>query len=154
MSDARAKSVDPLVKNVVVPLAIPESFELFTSKMASWWPLATHSVAKERAATCRLESGVGGRIYEVDDGGREHLWGTVKVWEPPERVVFTWHPGREAGTAQEVEVRFSSAPEGTAVELEHRNWETLRDEAEEIRSNYDAGWDITLRRMADAAGSH
>lgn len=152
MSDARAKTVDPLVKKVVVPLTVRDAFELFTSGMASWWPLKTHSVAEERAVTCRCESGVGGRIYEVDDAGREHLWGTVHVWQPPERVVFNWHPGRDATTAQEVEVRFSAAPEGTAVELEHRKWETLGGEAEEIRSGYDAGWDITLRHIADAAG--
>jgi uncharacterized protein YndB with AHSA1/START domain len=153
MKEARAKTVDPLVKRVVVPLAVPDAFDLFTSRMASWWPLKTHSVAKDRAVACRLESGVGGRIYEVDDAGAEHLWGTVEVWEPPGRVVFSWHPGRDAATAQEVEVRFSAASEGTTVELVHRDWERLGDAAEEIRSGYDVGWDMVLRRMADAGGS-
>jgi uncharacterized protein YndB with AHSA1/START domain len=137
----------------VVPLAVSDAFDLFTSGIASWWPLKTHSIAEERAVVCRFESGVGGRIYEVDDGGREHLWGTVKVWEPPERVVIGWHPGRDAATAQEVEVLFSAEREGTSVELEHRKWETLGDAAEEIRSHYDSGWDTTLSRMVEGAGS-
>ncbi|MDQ4026872.1 MAG: SRPBCC family protein [Actinomycetota bacterium] len=153
MSDAGAKTIDPLVKRVVVPLPVSEAFDLFTSKMASWWPLKTHSVAKEQAVACRLESRVGGRVYEVDDAGRECLWGTVDVWQPPERVVFSWHPGRDTGSAQEVEVRFFAAPEGTAVRLEHRSWETLGDAAAETRFSYDTGWDFTLGCMVDAAGS-
>jgi uncharacterized protein YndB with AHSA1/START domain len=149
--DVRANATEPMVKNVVVPLDVPETFDLFTSRIATWWPLGTHSVAKERAVTCRFEAGVGGRIYEVDDRGTERSWGAVRIWEPPERVVFSWHPGRDAATAQEVEVRFSAASGGTAVHLEHRNWESLGDEAREIRRNYDTGWDLTLNRFVDGA---
>jgi uncharacterized protein YndB with AHSA1/START domain len=144
MTGARAPALDPVVKRVVVPLSVAESFELFTSGIATWWPLETHSIAEARAATCRFEPGVEGRIYEVDDEGAEHTWGTVSVWEPPGRVVFSWHPGRQPATAQEVEVRFSPAREGTVVELEHRRWETLGQDAVEVRRGYDTGWDLTL----------
>jgi uncharacterized protein YndB with AHSA1/START domain len=152
MSDARTEVMDPIVKTVVVPLGAREAFDLFTSGIATWWPLPTHSVGGEEAVTCRFESGVGGRIVEVEEDGTEHVWGTVQHWQPPRRVVFSWHPSRDASTAQEVQVRFEPAPEGTAVELEHRNWEVLGDAAWEIRTHYVTGWDVTLNRFVEGAG--
>jgi hypothetical protein len=55
-------------------------------------------------------------------------------------MVFSWHPGREAATAQEVELRFVGTSSGTRIELEHRGWEVLGDRAEEMRGGYVTGW--------------
>ena len=51
---------------------------------------------------------------ELADGAR-HVWGTITVWEPPGRVVFTWHPGRKPDTAQDVEVRFIPLGQGNRL---------------------------------------
>jgi hypothetical protein len=69
------------------------------------------------------------------------IWGTVIAWEPARRVAFTWHPGREPESAQEVEVRFVTTEAGTRVELEHRGWERLGETARATRDSYDQGWD-------------
>ena len=99
----------------------------------------------------RREPRVGGRLYETRDDGEEADWGRVVAWAPPSRLVFTWHPGRDASSEQEVEVRFSAVSGGTRVELEHRDWHKLGDAAGETRSGYDAGWDPVLERYrADA----
>src|SRR5688500_7686920 len=104
MGEETTNAYPLLVKAVEVPLPVADAFRMFTIGIARWWPLRTHSVAKDRATTCVFEEGVGGRIYESDDSGTEHEWGRVLEWEPPERVVYSWYPSRAATTAQTVEV--------------------------------------------------
>ena len=60
--------------------------------------------------------------------------------EPPHRFVVTWHPGRAADTAQEVEIRFVAVTGGTRVELEHRGWTKLGKDAAAARESYAEGW--------------
>ncbi|HKX76416.1 MAG TPA: SRPBCC domain-containing protein [Acidimicrobiia bacterium] len=47
----------------------------------------------------------------------------MTAWEPPQRLVFTWHPGLDLDEITEVEVRFASRGNVSVVELEHRGWE-------------------------------
>ena len=65
---------------------------------------------------------------------------------------MTWHPGREADTAQEVEVRFTEASGGTLVELEHRGWASLGAQAAEMREGYVGGWEHVLGECFAPAG--
>ena len=53
-----------------------------------------------------LESGVGGRIYERTADGVEHDWGVVTVWDPPKRLAYLWHLGRDRSEATDVDIRF------------------------------------------------
>lgn len=145
-----APYLEPLRKSLTLGLPPGQAFELFTAGLGRWWPLRTHSVFQERAATCGLEPRVGGALFEQRDDGERSLWGTVLVWEPPRRFVVSWHPGREADTAQELEVRFLAEGAGTRVELEHRGWQSLGAEASESRSGYDRGWDGVLARYVEA----
>jgi uncharacterized protein YndB with AHSA1/START domain len=76
-----------------------------------------------------------GKQIRLDRGGR------VTVWQPPERVAFSFHPGRDAREAQTVEVTFSADPEGTRVVLLHSGWEKLNANAQEARDSYNRGWE-------------
>ncbi len=134
----------PVRKSVTVPWSVDAAFRRFTAELASWWPLATHSVGQERAVTCRFEERVGGEIYEVRDDGERTVWGTVLVWEPPARVRFTWHPGRPGETHQEVELRFTAEASGTRLELAHSGWERAGREAKSARRAYNLGWIYVL----------
>jgi uncharacterized protein YndB with AHSA1/START domain len=133
-----------LRKSVRVARPPEQAFRLYTDGISTWWPLATHSVAEGDADTVVFESGPGGRIYERAKDGTEHLWGTVTVWEPPERFVHTWHPGRPEATRQLVEMRFLPDGHGTRVEVVHTGWEELGDEAPRTYASYDTGWDYVL----------
>ncbi len=135
----------PLRKSVRVPRSVLQAFQLYTQGIATWWPLLTHSLNGANAASCTIEGRIGGRVFERSKFGRPLIWGTVLTWEPPRRLVFTWHPGRDPATAQEIEVTFHDAGGGaTIVETEHRGWERLGEEAAAIRQDYDRGWDHVL----------
>jgi uncharacterized protein YndB with AHSA1/START domain len=139
-------------KSVTVNRPVQEAFRLYTEGVATWWPVTTHSVEEENAETVVLESGEGGRFYERARSGEEHTWGTVLVWDPPNRIVHSWHPGRGEESAQEVEVTFTPEGDGTRVELVHTGWERLGDRMAAIMANYETGWDLVLRRYEEAAG--
>jgi len=137
--------IAPLELEVTVDRPPEEAFRVFTEQMADWWPLATHSVGQERAVTVTFELRVGGRIFERQEDGSEAEWGRVLALESPDLVRFSWHPGREPKSAQEVEVRFQPAGSGrTRVELIHRGWETYGEGAEAMREQYRTGWGYVL----------
>jgi uncharacterized protein YndB with AHSA1/START domain len=143
-----------LRKAVTVSCTVDDAFRVFTEGIATWWPLRTHSVSKDRAVTCALEGKVGGRLFERDSEGAEHAWGVILVWEPPHRFVFTWYPGRNEDTAQQVEVWFSAAADGTRVDLEHRGWEKYGEGVDEAFKGYDTGWDLVFGdRYSQAANA-
>lgn len=151
MNDARQVTLPPVVKTVTVPLGIDAAFRRFTEKIASWWPMHTHSVGAEQTVMVVMETAAGGRLYERLGDGVEHDWGRITTWEPPTRVAFTWHPGRDPSTAQNVDVRFAANDNGTTtVELTHRDWELLGADAERLHSAYSGGWEKVLSLFCHA----
>ena len=140
-------------KSITVRVPMEDAFRAFTAEMGEWWPLAVKSVAMEKAETVVVEPSVGGRVYEREQGGIEHPWGEVLVWESPSRFSFSWHPGRATETAQTVDVRFTPVAEGTRVELEHRGWESLVGIDGEIPDHFESGWDEALASYVALAES-
>jgi uncharacterized protein YndB with AHSA1/START domain len=145
-------TIEPVVVAVEVRRGVEEAFGVFTGEIASWWPVADHSVAADKVEAVVLEGRVGGRLYERWRDGGESDWGRVVVWEPPSRLVLSWSPSPERSATTEVEVRFTALePDHTRVELEHRGWERLGDLAAEIRDNYRDGWPRVLDSFARTA---
>ena len=95
-------------KTVLVDFTPEEAFELFTARIASWWPVRTHSYGGDDVKDVVLEPGVGGRLYEVTADG-EQDWGTVLAWEPPTRLLLDWQIGEARGTEVEVTLRAGRA---------------------------------------------
>src|SRR5919109_1461605 len=144
--------IAPVRKRVVVDAPVEHAFRVFTEQIGEWWPGKTHSVHKEEAQIAGLEPRLGGAVYELWPGGREE-WGTITVWEPPRRLVYTWHPSHGLDESTEVEIRFSAQDGSTLVELEHRGWEARGAKAAEVRNDYDSGWEAVLARYAEAASA-
>lgn len=142
----------PVRKVVTVKATQARAFDRFTSEIALWWPLASHSVGEANAENVAIEGWVGGRIVERIRGGREAVWGTITAWNPPHRLAFTWHPGDEPAVAQDVEVSFIPAGPRTRVELEHRGFERLGDRARKARKGYPIGWAFVLGLYAERRG--
>jgi uncharacterized protein YndB with AHSA1/START domain len=132
-------------KAVLVDFAPAEAFELFTARIASWWPVGSHSYGGDSVKDVVFEPNVGGRVYEVTDGG-EQDWARVKAWEPPDGFVLEWLIGDARGT--EVEVRFSPEGPGARVVLEHRGW---GPDGASSHDRYSEGWNVVLAPFVESA---
>ena len=151
-------SMEPIRRSVTVGLERERAFTLFTEEIGTWWPVEMHSRAIDefvdedlKVERVEFQSRVGGQVLEHMSDGRTLPWGEVLVWEPPGRFVLAWHPSSSSRPPTEVEVRFTSGPDGTLVELEHRGWERLGSEFAEVRDGYDSGWAPTMERFRIAA---
>lgn len=109
------------------------TFDLFTREVDLWWrrgPKFRHAGSRDGSIT--IEPRAGGRVFERwrEDGTvREFDLGEVLVWQPPERLVFSWRNATFAPLERtEVEVTFADAAGGTLVTVRHRGWESLRDD--------------------------
>ena len=139
----------PVLRSVTVTVPVERAFEVFTRRIGDWWPIRTHGCFLDEAASVEFD---GERILERSRDGELAVWGEVLVWEPPARIVFTWHPGHAHDEPPtEVEVRFRAVGASTSVELEHRGWERLGERAEAARAAYEGGWRGVLARFAATA---
>ena len=142
-------TTEAIRKTVLVDFAPAEAFELFTTRVSSWWPTRTHSYGGDKVKEVVFEPFVGGSLYEVTDEGRAQ-WGRITAWEPPHRLAMEWVLVKCGdGNGTEVEVRFTPEGPGTRVELEHRGWEHSLDAS--ARGNYDNGWDVVLAPYVERA---
>lgn len=143
--------VPPVVK-VLDYVGTPEqAFARFSGQIGVWWPLATHSLGRRAdgvsVAFERLEPG--GRLLEQWSTGETHVWGTITVFDRPNRLAFTWHVGRSQDEAQLVDVTFTATgPEQTSVRLVHSGWELLGETAADKRNDYDQGWNFVLNHYS------
>jgi uncharacterized protein YndB with AHSA1/START domain/uncharacterized protein YciI len=131
----------PIRRQLVVPASAETAFAVFTDEIGQWWPVGHgHSVYGAGATVC-LRDGV---LVETAPDGRESVWGSVLACEPPRLLRLSWHPGRTAERATELDVSFVEVSDGqTLVTLEHRGWERLA-EPETARGEYNRGWPFVL----------
>jgi len=140
----RMDGTDPIVVSIELAAEPGRAFAAFTAGLAEWWPAATHSLSRQDASRCRLDAKPGGAVEEFAPDGTRHHWGTVEVVEPGRRLRFSWHPGRDAGSAQWIDVRFEAAATGSRVTLTHGGWEALGEIAPILRREYATGWPVVL----------
>jgi uncharacterized protein YndB with AHSA1/START domain len=114
-------------RQILVNAPIGEAFKVFTERFGDFKP-REHNLLQAAIAETVFEPRVDGNIYDRAVDGSECRWARILVFEPPDRVVFSWDisPRWQIETnpdlTSEVEVRFvAETPERTRVELEHRN---------------------------------
>jgi uncharacterized protein YndB with AHSA1/START domain len=143
-------------RQIVVEAPIEHAFSVFTERFGDFKP-AEHNLLRTPVVETVFEPRVGGHIYDRAVDGSECRWARVLVYEPPERVVFSWDISpqwqieSDPDHASEVEVRFIAETEQrTRLELEHRNidrhgpgWQAVADGVEG-----DQGWPLYLDRFA------
>lgn len=136
--------IEPIRLEFEVACPVDRAFEVWTGRIGTWWP-KDHTVSAEGDLIVVLEGRAGGRIFERRTNGLEHDWGVVTIWEPPNRLGYTWHLNREPTDATEVEIRFLPLGiDATTVEIEHRGWERLGAGGEDWRDRNYGGWSTLL----------
>ena len=149
--------------HVVVNAPIERAFAVFAERFGDFKPREHNLLAVPIAETV-FERHVGGHIYDRGVDGSVCRWARVLVYEPPNRVVFswdigpTWQPETDQSKTSEVEVRFTpesgEAGGRTRVDLEHRHldrhgpgWQSVADGVDG-----DAGWPLYLDRYTHLFG--
>jgi hypothetical protein len=74
-----------MVKSVILPLAPPAAFELFTQRISEWWPPDRRHTKDPTSEIFLLRSG---RFYERARDGHEVELGCVRSWELPRRILL------------------------------------------------------------------
>lgn len=148
--------LDPITKSIEVPCSQEKAFRVFVNEMGSWWPLAKRSMSLmhggKPAKSLRIESKLGGKIVEIGHDDTEHLWGTIKSYDPHDFLSMDFHMGMPAESASLVEVRFTTlGNERTRVELTQSNWEAFGEMAEMMRGGYGSGWVIIFEQVFKSA---
>jgi uncharacterized protein YndB with AHSA1/START domain len=132
-----------VTKSIVVDVTPMRAFEFFLQQ-ERWWPINTHRMGKQPCEAALLEPFVGGRWFERARDGSEIDWGRVLAFDPPRRILLSWHMSAnwdyepDADRASEIEVTF--LPEGrdrTRVVYEHRHLERYGKRAERMRAGLD-----------------
>ena len=149
--------IAPVRKMVTVAAAPHHAFEVFTAGIDRWWP-KTHGIGSTPIRKSVIEPFAGGRWYTTHEDGSDVVVGHVHVWQPPERLVFSWEisadwkPDARVAFASEVEVRFIADAGRTRVELEHRKFERMGEAAgDKMRASVDGGWPAILELFATEA---
>jgi uncharacterized protein YndB with AHSA1/START domain len=94
--------IDPLRLAFEVDAPQEHAFDTYTRGLGRWWP-ADHTHTGRADLRIEMEARVGGRIFERTPEGDEFDWGRVVVWEPPGRLVYSWHLRRDPHEATEVD---------------------------------------------------
>ena len=144
----------PVRKTITVNTSQAKAFDVFVGRLDKWWP-RDHHIGKAPMKEAIIERKQGGRWYEKGEDGSECDWGKVLAYEPPARIVLSWHLNSQfhfdETVVSEVEVRFIAAGANqTRVELEHS---IEAADAEGIRAGVDSprGWGLLLELYANAA---
>ena len=140
-------SENSVKKSIIVKQAVERTFRLWTEQIRAWWP-ADHSLSGDPQTQVFIEGRVGGRFYERASNGAEYVGGTVEVWEPPERLAFTWYLGSNQALPSRVEVQFVPLENNqTRIELEHRGPELIGELWWSRKSIFNGAWERILPRF-------
>jgi uncharacterized protein YndB with AHSA1/START domain len=122
---------------------------VFTERIDNWWPQSHRRTAESHLV---LEPRVGGALLDISPAGEARL-GEVRVWNPPEQLIYTWYPGAVTGPT-EVDVRFFDDGECTRVEVVHREaGAAMGDAWPEQATVFEKGWSAVLPAFAEAVCS-
>lgn len=108
--------------------AAPErAFSVFVEEIGVWWrPSGLFQTTPRAPGRLAFEAGEGGRLTETLAGGKVFEIGRILVWEPPERLVFSWRQASfPPDLRTEVEVTFEAVGQETRVVVEHRGFDRV-----------------------------
>lgn len=149
--------IEPIVKEVTVPVDTGRAFQVFTEQFGDWWPVASHSLSAsdgKRPKRVTMTPGTSGAIIEELHDGSTANWGLVTAWEPGKLLSFTWHLRRPTSQQTDIIVEFFPEGETSRIRLVHQGWEAMGKDGANAREQYLSGWDIVVARYVAAASAY
>jgi uncharacterized protein YndB with AHSA1/START domain len=137
-----------MVKSVILPLAPPAAFELFTQRISEWWPPDRRHTKDPTSEIFLLRSG---RFYERARDGHEVELGCVRSWELPRRILLDFFIATGPDKPTEVEITFVAQEGGTRVTVTHRPKPESEGLWADRAPRYAQSWDSVLAALARAA---
>ena len=135
------RTLDPIVAEIVVPVAPAAAFIGFTAQMGEWWdPMLTPDGATFTSIAIDPN---GGDVASVH-GSEQFVWGRVTEWDPMGHYAQDFWLGHGEEEPTTLDVRFHEEEAGTRVRLEHGGW---APGSEDVRARY-THWDGLLQRYA------
>ncbi len=90
-------AIAPVRKSLTRERAASESLRSLHRRNVRGGGPPTHTLLKSPFKAAIIEPREGGRWYQVGEDGSTSENGSVRVWDPPSRVVLVWRPEREVG---------------------------------------------------------
>jgi uncharacterized protein YndB with AHSA1/START domain len=106
------------------------AFDVFTREIGLWWrPNRLFQFTSRGTGVLAFEGGADGRLIETFTDGNVFEIGRVLVWQPPQRLAFSWRQASfRADQGTEVHVSFEAVGEETRVTVEHVGWDSVPQE--------------------------
>jgi hypothetical protein len=147
------EDLSPIRREFEVRCSVEHAFDTWTRQMGLWWPVKGHSTSD--AKSVKVEPQLGGRIFETTLSGEKIFWGTVNIWEPPDRFGYLWHIGEnDDSQATQVIVTFTALDAArTRITIEHKGWENAGPQAGPRRRGNERGWDGLIATFMAFIGS-
>jgi uncharacterized protein YndB with AHSA1/START domain len=154
---ASAASTAVVNKTLFLNCSREHAFHVFTQNMGQWWP-ATHHVGNVPFRDILIEPRSGGRWYEISADDTQGVWGHVLKWDPPQRVLLSWHLDTtfkfnpDLARASELDICFRAlADDKVRIDFEHRYIERHGTGYQQLRDMLDGGWVGVLAEFAKLA---
>ena len=122
----RVTVVTGMVNTKTASIAEKYRGRAFVEEIGAWWRPSELFQTTPRPGRLSFEPGEGGRLIETREGGKVFEIGRIRAWEPPRRLVFSWHQANFPPDLQtEVEVSFEAVGDETRVGVEHRGFDRV-----------------------------
>lgn len=110
-----------------VKAAPSRAFAAFVGEIGAWWrPNMLFQTTPRAPGRLAFEPGEGGRLTETLASGKVFEIGRIRIWAPPERLVFSWRQANFPPDLEtEVEVRFEAVGVETRISVEHRGFDQV-----------------------------
>lgn len=153
-----SNSIKEIEQAFKVPVTVHEAFDIFTKELNSWWP-KEYTWAGDALESIEIVPCKNGRCFERGPHGFECDWGRVLIWDPPNRIMFTWQidpnrsPQPNPEKVSEIEVLFEQKDGNeTQITFIHRNFEKHGNNAQSYREALSSpqGWPYILNNFKEA----
>ncbi|MFC5207263.1 SRPBCC domain-containing protein [Pseudonocardia sulfidoxydans] len=129
---------EPLVVEFHVAAPPAHAFEVWTTRIATWWP-QSHTISGD-PASITMAPAVGGRVVETTHDATTYDWGEVATWAPPTRLGLRLRLFIDRDETSEVDIGFAADDAGTRIRLEQAGLDRLGPAGTPRRARVGAAW--------------